>query len=214
MALFGKWRRLPTLGQWGTSQENVSCGLMLCSGDALFSRLIQAASRSSISHVGCLVCDPKGNWQVLESTTMRKGSKGVQMNPLEDIVGEERGTVWVRPLVLPLGPDVIWDDSGGQRLARRERAWLVAEAVYDAWGGRPYEQNLLELVRSVIDLGIPQVGDNGSLFCSELAAHWLAALGLLDLERKSAAEFTPADFGQRGSRVRWLQSQPRHLLRC
>ena len=136
------------------------------------------------------------------------------MSPLEEIVAEGNARIWVRPLVLPLGDEIIFDDAGGQRLARRERAWNVAQALFSAWDGRPYETNPIELARSVIDLGIPQVGDDGSLFCSELVAHWLAALGLLDLEMQSAAEYTPADFGHHGETIPWLDPQPRHLLRC
>lgn len=192
---------LPVLKQPWDDGRGVICGLMLTSGRGLFARVIQAASRSRINHVGCAVRGPDG-WSVLESTTHGPGPGGVQMNPLAEIAAEKRHTVWVRPVWLP----------GPVTGMRRDEAWELTRELFAAWDDRPYEKSVLELARSAIDLGIPQVGDDASLFCSELAAHWLFALGVLDPDAKPAAEYTPADFGEERSQP-WLLEPPRYLVR-
>ena len=218
--MFDSLRRLPTEGHWTEGRGGVACGLMLTSGRGFFSRVIQAASRSSVSHVGCVAMDPDGRWRVLESTTMRDDQpSGVQLNVLDEIVALKKSTVWVRPIV----PAFASPEAETYPLAARQHVWRITDALFKAWDDRPYERNLLELARSAIDLGIPQVGNDGSLFCSELAAHWLAALGVIELPKptrsgrlkgKAAAEYTPADYGRTRGGVQWLRPQPRRLLAC
>ena len=73
---------------------------------------------------------------------------------------------------------------------RRYKLRQYAQSVL----GRAYEENPLTIVQSY--LGIRGADDQSTLFCSELVAGALKAMGLLPASR-AASDFLPSDFTHR-----------------
>jgi hypothetical protein len=150
-------------------------------GHSPVSRLIRAATRSPISHVGIVrqtkvLTDTTDRIfvELVESTTL-DGFSGVTTQRLSVRVATFPGEVWWLPL------------SVAARSRFDERAFW--EWVY-AQDGKPYDA--LQAIGSALDLLIPdQAEDLARLFCSELVAGALEAAGVLPA--LNASEITPAD---------------------
>lgn len=140
------------------------------------------------SHVGVAVVDKELDLVLLwESTTLGsakdiisgKTTKGVQLVSLTERLRTYDGEVGLRTL---------------QDVAIDSRRITIMNNLRQSFRGRPYEQNKIELIRSVYDGAF---GDNkrdvSSLFCSELVAELYIAWGLL-LRTPPSNEYTPADF--------------------
>lgn len=98
--------------------------------------------------------------------------KGVQLVPLSDRVKSYDGDICVRQLK---GVEFADGDMIELMKLRKELA------------GRPYEQSIIELIKSAEDLS--------SLFCSKLVAEAYQRLALLD-DKKPSNEYSPADFSE------------------
>lgn len=167
--------------------------LVLFSGTAPVSRLIQLFTAGPWSHVGLIVRLREFNDAVMlwESTTLtdvpdvRRGRpvRGVQLVPLSQRLASYDGEVAVRQLQKPL------------TFGQRDRLATLRHRL----SRRPYEQRELELLRSAIDhLGTPNREDLSSVFCSELVAEAYQAMGLLPEPPLGppSNEYTPMDFAE------------------
>ena len=82
---------------------------------------------------------------------------------------------------------------GGVKFGERERK--ILNDFRREMRGRPYEENMLDLVRAAHDYdGEVTSEDLSSLFCSELVAEAFQRMGLLT-DDKASDEYTPGDFG-------------------
>ena len=72
---------------------------------------------------------------------------------------------------------------------------------------RPYERDILELIRAAHDSGWREnVDDLSSLFCSELVAKTYEVLGLIH-NTKPSNEYTPKDFStETGADIRFVEN--------
>lgn len=165
--------------------------IVLCSGKGTVSTIIKAFSRSRWSHVGMVLRLPAEFDFVLcwESTTLGKlkdvyanePKKGVQLVPLSERVRTYDGEIAIRQLS---GIDLTNSHIAELNALRREMR------------GKPYEQDRLELFKSVYDgPGGANEEDLSSLFCSELVAEAYQRLGLLP-SAKPSNEYVPADFSE------------------
>ena len=162
--------------------------LVLFSGRAWQSRLIQRATRCRWSHVAMVVRSVE--WEMLclwESTTLSgiadlvsgKARRGVQLVPMSHRVRAHDGAIAVRHLVA-----TGLDDA------------FVAETLRDLrreLRGRPYERSMIELARAAAEAGNGGEEDLSSIFCSELVAEAYQRLGLLG-DRPPSNHYAPADF--------------------
>lgn len=161
-----------------------TCDIVLFSSKHALSYATKLLTHSKWDHVG-LVINFKGVLTLLESTY----GSGVQINHLDDRLKNfmERGTrIGVRRLQTAMTP---------------EQKEALVYFIHDMLG-RPYEKNLLELVRAVGSAskensnntsGSKKDHDLSSVFCSELVAAALQKIGLLSSSMTSN-EFAPADF--------------------
>eukprot|EP01102_Stenamoeba_stenopodia_P011096 TRINITY_DN3394_c0_g2_i1.p1 TRINITY_DN3394_c0_g2~~TRINITY_DN3394_c0_g2_i1.p1 ORF type:complete len:425 (-),score=96.11 TRINITY_DN3394_c0_g2_i1:186-1460(-) len=157
-----------------------TCDILLFSSKHALSYATKLLTHSKWDHVG-LVINFRGVLTLLESTY----GSGVQINHLDDRLKNfiEKGTrVGVRRLQTPLTAD-----------QKETLVYFIHDML-----GRPYEKNLLELVRAVGVSGKENPGsskkeDLSSVFCSELVAAALQKIGLLSTAWP-ANEYAPADF--------------------
>ncbi|MEM1098433.1 MAG: hypothetical protein AAGH92_06540 [Planctomycetota bacterium] len=167
--------------------------VVLFSGRAPVSRLIQWVTGGPWSHVGLIVRLREFDDAVMlwESTTLTDVSdvqrgrpvRGVQLVPLSQRLVQYDGDVAVRQLHRPL------------TFGQRDRLAALRHRL----SRRPYEQRELELLRSAIDLvGPPNREDLSSVFCSELVAEAYQAMGLLaePPDGPPSNEYTPMDFAE------------------
>ncbi|MEM8782439.1 MAG: hypothetical protein AAGE65_06225 [Planctomycetota bacterium] len=167
--------------------------LVLFSGTAPVSRLIQLFTAGPWSHVGVIVRLKEFDDAVMlwESTTLTdvpdgefgRPIRGVQLVPLSLRLSNYDGDVAIRQLARPI--------TSGQRHALAALRHRLAR--------RPYEREKLQLLRAALDgLGKPNREDLSSVFCSELVAEAYQAMGLLPEppEGLPSNEYTPMDFSE------------------
>ncbi len=173
--------------------------LVLFSGASFFSSVIKWAIGGKWSHVGVVVRLPAfpGRVALWESTRLAdladietgRASAGVQLVWLSERLAGYHGEFKLRALDRPITLEM---EAG---LAKR-RGEL---------GGRPYEQQRLELLEAALDgwFGALMHERLGSLFCSELVAEAYQALGLLPEPPAGlpSNEYTPRDFARRGAKL-------------
>ncbi len=162
--------------------------IVLFSGRGFVSTAIKCISCSKWSHVGMVVKSAElGAVLLWETTTLSKIKdinfddvrQGVQLVPLSERIRQYEGEIAVRKLQAERSPFML-----------RQLALLREEVK-----GRPYEDNYLELVRSVYDGAMGEnEEDLSSLFCSELIAEAYQRMGLLHDADLPSNELTPADF--------------------
>ena len=168
--------------------------LVLFSGRGWISWGIKLATRSPWSHVGMVVNHDNFDMVALwESTTLSKVKdleshtfrRGVQVVPLSQRIATHDGSVAVRRLVV-----------------KRDRSMVESvKALREAWRGRDYESNKLQLFLSAYDGPFGEnVEDLSSLFCSELVAEAYQRFGLLS-DAVPSNEYTPADFSESSNLV-------------
>jgi hypothetical protein len=168
--------------------------LLLFSGKGGISAGIKFFTISKWSHVGMVykfesALDPKGSIFCWESTTLSnvkdaesgKLTKGVQRVELSERLEKCFASgydICVRPLSKPLTEEMV----------------ITLNNFRHVVSGRPYEQNMVELLKSAYDgfLG-ENKEDLSSLFCSELVAEAYQKMGLLT-EKTPSNEYTPKDF--------------------
>lgn len=168
--------------------------LLLFSGKGGISAGIKFFTISKWSHVGMVYkfespLDPKGSIFCWESTTLSnvedaetgKLTKGVQRVELSERIEKcfSKGyEISVRPLSNPLTDEMLIQLNSFRHMV----------------SGRPYEKNIIELLKSAYDgfLGENQE-DLSSLFCSELVAEAYQRMGLLK-DKPGSNEYTPKDF--------------------
>jgi hypothetical protein len=133
------------------------------------------------SHVGVAVREGR-RLLLLESTSIRGGVKGVRLTPLSDALAAYDGQVRLRRL------------SMIQTMERRAAIRRFVGGML----GRPYEQNLLELIRSAWTATRNTTAAMDSVFCSELVAALYQHMDLLP-ELPPANNYTPEDFRKGGA---------------
>jgi hypothetical protein len=173
--------------------------LVLFSGTSITSSVIKWAIGGKWSHVGIVVRTPAFPDRVLlwESTTLADlpdvetnlAAPGVQLVWLSARLATYHGEFRLRALDKPITPEM----EGALTKRRREL------------GGRPYEQEKLELLHAALDgwFGAVKRERLGSLFCSELVAEAYQVMGLLPEPPAGppSNEYTPRDFARRGSKL-------------
>jgi hypothetical protein len=110
-----------------------------------------------------------------------RAAGGVRLVSLSERLASFEGALAVRRLDPALAPGQI------------ERLMVVLRQLH----GRPYERDLLELIRSVSDRVERPREDLASVFCSELVAEILQGIGLLDevgQGGRPSNEYTPRHF--------------------
>jgi hypothetical protein len=169
--------------------------LLLWTGVGLVEATLKLAQRHWATHVSLVVRagagDPDGAEDLVmtwESTTLAKVRqmkdgefvRGVQIHPLSLRLATHRGQVFVRRLDV----DAVGPVSAVELMRLRKE-----------WQGRPYEENLRELLLAAYDgpLGM-NTEDLSSLFCSEMVAAAIRRLGIHELGPEPNNEFVPADF--------------------
>jgi len=156
--------------------------MLLFSGRAFGSRVIQLASRSKYSHVGVVLRDPQLDivycW---DSTSLGRTRNGPGITPLSDMLVAYKGKVYLRRLHCERTPERL-----------RALAYYRHEIA-----GRPYERHPLQLARSLFDL-FPwdrNKPDLSSIFCSEHVAELYIRWCLLPPQPPSN-EYTPVDLAE------------------
>jgi len=151
---------------------------VLFAGKGMVSLVIRVVSRGPYSHIGMIV-KQNGRVFVVESTSLRKGVKGVQLSLLSTRLAAYNGRVWIRRLY---GSDlsVFHVDTLTKTFLGEHR-------------GKKYERSLWQLALSALP-GRNRT-DLSSLFCSELVAEWDIAAGVLPSCKRPSNEYTPNDYG-------------------
>ncbi len=157
---------------YDTIRKNLDTGdLVFFSGRGPISNMIKVMTRSKWSHVGMVIRVRAWDMVLLwESTTLspvkdlQSGTvrQGIQLVPLSERVKTYKGTMGVRLLNAYKTNHMI----NALIKLRREVA------------GRPYEENKLELFRSIYS-SFPGAEDLSSLFCSEAVAEAYQRMGFL-----------------------------------
>lgn len=155
--------------------------IVLFSGKGLFSTIIKAVTLSKWSHVGMIIREPISDMVlIIESTTLNKGKRGVQISSYSERVKNYKGVVGVRQL---LGFKA--DEETLKRISRCRRKLQ----------NKDYEESYWELLLAVVDLGIFENKENlNTIFCSELVTEFYQAMGIIPNDTPSN-EFTPANYG-------------------
>jgi hypothetical protein len=166
-------------------------GIALSDGHSPFSYAIKASTLSKWSHVGLLVRDTRycfdnmNGWYVFESIAS-PSSIGTGPSAATVVYGVRLAN-WQRNLASS-------DDVTIRHLHYQNDNKPSSDALKAAmckYIGRPYEQNVPEMVGGVLEANV--TGDSRSIFCSELNALVLQDLGLLPTN-KLASNFMPAHF--------------------
>ena len=174
------------------ARQRIKTGdVILFSGGGIVSATIQWLTRSKWSHVGMAYQIPEHDLLLCwESTTLSKLSdieyntprQGVQLVALSERLKGYDGQVAYRPLVASLTSHQV------------EQLRALRSEVK----GRDYEDDHLELIRSVYDGPWGEnAEDLSSLFCSELIGEAYKRMGLLEAHVPSN-EYTPAEFAVPG----------------
>lgn len=121
--------------------------------------------RQCPSHPSLGPLKPCYSIQLYESTTLNRfsGRRGVQLNPLSDIVAHQRGTVWIALLSQEVREAIEW------------RRW---QSYLDRLIGKPYDY--AQAIGSAIGQWLPLIPSRSlkrSFFCSEMAAGTLRESG-------------------------------------
>jgi len=157
---------------------------VLFAGKGLVSLVIRIVSRGPYSHIGMIV-KLAGRLFVLESTSLRKGVKGVQLSLLSTRLAAYDGKVWIRRLY---GIERV-----GLIVNTKETVDELTECFLREHRGKEYERSLFELALAALP-GRNKT-DLSSLFCSELVAEWDIAAGVLPSCKRPSNEYTPNDYG-------------------
>ena len=117
----------------------------------------------------------------------RELKSGVQLVDFSERIDAEKGPMAIRRL--------------NRAVSRPMKSAL--EELLETLADRPYERNLLELVRAAWDgpFGHIRTPNLSSVFCSELVAEAYQVMGLLTPHRLGGApsnEYTPYDFSAAG----------------
>ena len=164
--------------------------VFLFSGRGVMETAIKLFTLSKWSHVGMAVrvagWDTLLIWEAnLSVADVLKGSGngGLSLSLLSERVRSYQGDVAVRRLL---------------NINRTPARWQALCALRSEIRGRPYEQSLLKLIKSAYDGPFGHNDEDlSSVFCSELVAAALMAMGLLASDLPSS-EYTPGDFSSAG----------------
>lgn len=129
---------------------------------------------------------------LLESTSIRGGFRGVRLVSLGDVLTEYNGDVRIRRLKHSLYPEVV-----------EAKTSRFVQGVL----GRPYEKNLLELMRAAWTFTRIKYETPNELFCSELVAGMYQLFGFIP-KAPSANNYTPEDFRIGGVVDRMMRLSP------
>ena len=164
--------------------------ILLCSGSATFSKLIQRATNSIFSHVGFVMwLRSIDRLMVLESVE----SVGVRTVPLSNYLGDYNGTGSGYP-----GRLLIARHAG---FAALQMTPAFPQFAVDRFG-LPYDRD--EIVRIAAHIASGGLIAGGNLrdakeyICSEYAAACYAALGI-DIQQKNSGFIAPSDFADDAS---------------
>ena len=153
------------------------------SGRGLFSKIIQLVDGGRSSHVGIIYRCPLTNAIfILESTSLYKGVKGVQLNLLGERVRTYKGRLWIRRLSVKVSESQLND----------LQHWIECNRHTSYETGL---SGLLELFNSAVDLPFffKNKPDQSEIFCSELVAIIFKLWGFLSKDLIEN-EFSPNDF--------------------
>ena len=158
--------------------------IVLFDGKGLASWLIKRATLSDISHAGMFfkINDDIFIW---ESTSLYKGSNGVQLNLASTRIETYNGKVYYRPLVCDR-PHIFYE---------------VLHSLREELKGKKYEQNIWELMGAALPWRNKE--NLNTIFCSELIAHAYQRLGLLP-NKPASNEYVPNDFNRNKLADEWL----------
>lgn len=161
--------------------------VMLFSGNGIFSSGIKISTRSKWTHVGMVI---RENIVLIWESNLMKVQRdlnnnlvnsGVQICDLGRRIYEYDGEIAVRRLHDPLTSD---------ELDQLEVSRHIVIA-------RPYEKNIIELVKAAYDgPGGMNTEDLSSIFCSELLAMYYKEIQRLPINVPSN-EYTPLDFSNK-----------------
>lgn len=170
--------------------ENAKTGdLLLFSGSSVFSKSIKEFTQTAYTHVAVVI--RRGlRVYVLQSVFQtdeyywddlmkRKANSGVMLNHLEDVVKEDDGKVYYRPLHM-----------AGERVFNP----VAIKNFLSKVKGKLYEWNPFVL------LSVPTRGntwnDSTSYFCSEIVYEFLWVTGIVDKDKstKKFQNIMPSDF--------------------
>ncbi len=144
------------------------------------------------SHVGVVVVQGgiDGRVMLLESTSIKGGSKGVRLVPLSEAIPFYNGKVKVRQL----------------KCNRDDKFYKTIDKFITDTLGVPYEKNIRELMGSAWNgwLTGKNIANFLYYFCSELLAHLFQELRFLTFF-PPANEYTPEDFRLGGSVDRMMK---------
>ena len=162
----------------------LSGDIVLMKGQGLISRLILwACSICSLrptkySHIGIVIAK-HGRVMLLESTTLN-GKNGVQLNALSNVLQSYKGQVVIRRLTYN----------------RNIAFYGITHRFIEEMLGRPYEQNLLELIGATAEFVHVFDGHKNNLktiFCSELSSEYFKRHKFLS-QSIASNEYNPDDY--------------------
>lgn len=183
--------------RYGQIREILETGdILLFSNDNFIMRLWKKLTGCHWTHVGIAIrSDDTDQVLLWESTTLKNlcdvqshmAQGGVQVVLLSLRTATYKGEVACRQL------DFVQADVG----ITREGLSRDLTAFRQEVRGRPFEANLIKILKAFIDVVNPRRtdADLSRMFCSELVAAAFKHAGFLDAEI-SAEEYTPKDFAE------------------
>lgn len=146
------------------------------------------------SHIGVII-RIANNVFILESTTLYKGKKGVQIDYFTNVLARYKGIIAVRRVIGMKNNPKVLD---------------IYKELRDELLGRKYEKKILQLLGAAMPWQNKR--DLSSIFCSELVAEGDIRLGLLP-DFPPSNEYTPNDYAQGGVAERRMRKQTEGKVR-
>ncbi len=140
------------------------------------------------SHIGVII-KIANNIFILESTSLYKGKKGVQIDYFTNVLARYKGVIAIRRVI-----------------GRRDNPKILSvyKELRDELLGRKYEKKILQLLGAAMPWQNKR--DLSYIFCSELVAEGDIRLGLLPSHPPSN-EYTPNDYAKGGVVERRMRTQ-------
>ncbi len=167
--------------KYNVLRKNLRTGdKVLFQGKGLISLIIRFLTwMKAWSHIGVII-RIQNNVFILESTSLKKGKKGVQIDYFTSVLERYKGIIAVRRVIgMKNNPHVV----------------KVYKEIRDEMLGKDYEKKLLQLLGAALPWQNQR--DLSSIFCSELVAEGDIRLGLLP-ESPASNEYTPNDYAEGG----------------
>lgn len=153
------------LNNYHSNRSKIKTGdLILFSGNSLISLIIRGFTFSKFSHVGVVYkIEDEDLLLMMESTSINKGFKGVQVVELSRRILTYSGKTYWRPLNKSLSPEMKEKFS----LFRKNLLWVK------------YEKSIVDLILSALGASRRNGTKLSSVFCSELIISLFQEIGLM-----------------------------------